>query len=366
MAFNPSFINLELVIYKYNKNRFKMKKLLIALNLLLLFSLSINAQEKKKYALYSAAFYNLENLFDYTHDQGKDDYEYLPDGKIGWDSIKYVSKLHNMAEVLSQIAKDKLPEGPAAIGLAEVENRRVLEDLLKQPALASSGYQIIHYEGPDERGIDCGFLYNPDLFKVTTSKLKPYVNVNDTVHKTRGFLIVSGVMANEKVTFIINHWPSRGADSPARIIAGEQVRAIKDSLLHENPASKIIIMGDMNDDPMDESMSQALGARREIKDVEQGGLYNPWWNTLVVKGMGTLTYKGKWNLFDQIVVSSNLLGDDRSSLKFCQNEIFYRNFMIQQDGYYKGSPKRTFGSGKWLNGYSDHLPTIIYLIKEVK
>jgi len=341
-----------------------MKKLLIVLNLLLLFSLSSNAQGKK-YALYSAAFYNLENLFDYTHDQGKDDYEFLPDGKNGWDSIKYVSKLHNMAQVISQLARDKQPEGPAFIGVAEVENRKVLEALVKQPALASTGYQFVHYEGPDKRGIDCGLIYNPALFQVTASKLDLYVNPNDTVHKTRGFLIVSGILADEKVTVIVNHWPSRGADSPARILAGQQVRVIKDSLLTADPASKVIIMGDMNDDPMDESMSQALGAKREIKDVEQGGLYNPWWNTLA-KGMGTLTYRGKWNLFDQIVVSSNLLGDDRSTLKFCQNEIFYRDFMIEQEGKYKGSPKRTFGGGTWLNGYSDHLPTIIYLIKEIK
>ncbi|WP_321437977.1 endonuclease/exonuclease/phosphatase family protein [uncultured Bacteroides sp.] len=341
-----------------------MKKLLIVLNLLLLLSLSSNAQGKK-YALYSAAFYNLENLFDYTHDQGKDDYEFLPDGKNEWDSIKYVSKLHNMAQVISQLARDKQPEGPAFIGVAEVENRKVLEALVKQPALASTGYQFVHYEGPDKRGIDCGLIYNPALFQVTTSKLDLYVNPNDTVHKTRGFLIVSGILANEKVTVIVNHWPSRGADSPARVLAGQQVRVIKDSLLTADPASKVIIMGDMNDDPMDESMSQALGAKREIKDVEQGGLYNPWWNTLA-KGMGTLTYRGKWNLFDQIVVSSNLLGDDRSTLKFCQNEIFYRDFMIEQEGKYKGSPKRTFGGSTWLNGYSDHLPTIIYLIKEIK
>ena len=241
----------------------------------------------------------------------------------------------------------------------------VLQDLFKQPSLAPTGYQFVHYEGPDKRGIDCALIYNPALFKVVSSQLNPYVNPDDTVHKTRGFLIVNGILANEKITVIVNHWPSRGAASPARVLAGKQVRAIKDSLLRANPADKIVIMGDMNDDPMDESMSNALGAKREIKDVEQGGLYNPWWNVLA-NGMGTLSYHGKWNLFDQIVVSSTLLGDDRSTLKFCQNEIFYRDFMIQQEGKYKGTPKRTFGGSTWLNGYSDHLPTIIYLIKEIK
>ncbi len=342
-----------------------MKKLLFVLNLLLFFSLSNYAQEKK-FALYSVAFYNLENLFDTIHDVGKDDAEYLPNAPIKWNSEKYLSKLKNMAEVISQLSRDKVPMGPVAIGVAEAENRRVLEDLVKQPALAPTGYKIVHYEGPDKRGIDCGFLYNPKLFKVTASKLAPYVYIDDTVHKTRGFLIVSGILAKEKVTFIVNHWPSRGADSPARVRAGEQVRVLKDSLLYEDPTMKIIIMGDMNDDPMDDSMSKALDAKRTISEVEEGGLYNPWWDVLVKKGMGTLTYRGKWNLFDQIVVSSNLLGDDKSTLKFYQNEIFARDFMFQHEGQYKGTPKRTFGGKVWLNGYSDHLPTIVYLIKEEK
>lgn len=343
----------------------EMKKLQILFICLFVLSLSGRAQEKK-FDFYSIAFYNQENLFDTIHDSGKNDYEYLPDGKNNWDTKKYTSKLKNMAEVISQLSKDKLGTTPVAVGLAEVENKRVLEDLLKEPALAPSGYQFIHYEGPDERGIDCALLYKPDQFKVTASKLVPYVNAEDTVHKTRGFLVVSGLLAGEKLTIIVNHWPSRGADAPARIIAGKQVRVLKDSLLKEDANSKIIIMGDMNDDPMDESMSQALGAKKEISEVEEGGLYNPWWNTLAEKKIGTLTYRGKWNLFDQIVVSSNLLGNDASTLKFCKHEIFARDFMIQQSGDYKGSPKRTFGGRIWLNGYSDHLPTIIYLAKAVK
>lgn len=346
-----------------------MKKLLILLNLLLLLSFSIHSQESKKekrFALYSVAFYNLENLFDTIHDSGKKDFEYLPDGTNKWNTMKYMAKLKNMSEVLSQLATDKLPMGPAAIGVAEVENRGVLEDLVKQPALASRGLQIVHFEGPDQRGIDCGLLYNPKMYTVQASKLIPYVNVNDTIHKTRGFLVVSGLLASERVHFIVNHWPSRGATAPARIIAGEQVRVIKDSLLREEPSSKVIIMGDLNDDPQDESISKALGAKRNMSDVEPGGLFNPWWETLVGKGVGTLTYRGSWNLFDQIIVSSNFLGNDRTTLKYFKNEVFMRDYMMQQEGKYKGSPKRTTGGGVWLNGYSDHLPTIIYLVKEVK
>lgn len=341
-----------------------MKKSLMTLGALFFFVLIIYGQERK-FAVYSAAFYNLENLFDTIHDPGKNDFEYLPDGKNKWNAMKYQAKLKNMADVLSKLATDKLPMGPAIIGVSEVENRRVLEDVLKQPALANRGYEIVHYEGEDRRGVDCAFFYNPKLFELEDSKLVPYVYINDTVHKTRGFLIASGKMAGEKMHFIVNHWPSRGAASPARERAAEQVRAIKDSLLNLDSAAKIVIMGDMNDDPMDKSMAVVLGAKRKQQEAGLTDLYNPWWDTLK-KGYGTLMYRGKWNLFDQIVFTGNLLGKDRSTLKYFKHEIFRRDFMFQTEGKYKGYPKRTHAGGVWLNGYSDHLPTIIYLIKEVK
>lgn len=341
-----------------------MKKSLITLGVLALFALLTYGQEKK-YALYSVAFYNMENLFDTIHDEGKNDYEYLPNGTNQWNTMKYQAKLKNMSEVLSMLSTDKLPMGPAIIGVSEIENYRVLEDLLKQPALADRGYRYIHYEGEDRRGVDCAFFYNPKLFEFTHSKLVPYVYINDTIHKTRGFLIASGYIAGEKMHFIVNHWPSRAAASATRERAGEQVKAIKDSLLREDATAKVVIMGDMNDDPMNKSMAVALGAKRKSADVGPTDLYNPWWDTLK-KGYGTLMYKGKWNLFDQIVFTGNLLGTDRSTLKFYKHEIHRRDFMFQKEGKYKGYPKRTQAGGVWLNGYSDHLPTIIYLIKEVK
>jgi hypothetical protein len=341
-----------------------MKKSLITFGLFTFFVLMVYGQEKK-YALYSVAFYNLENLFDTIHDEGKNDYEYLPNGANQWNTMKYKAKLKNMAEVLSKLSTDKLPMGPAIIGVSEIENYRVLEDILKQPALADRGYKYIHHEGEDRRGVDCAFFYNPKLFELTGSKLLPYIYENDTVHKTRGFLIASGTIAGEKMHFIVNHWPSRAAASPARERAGVQVKAIKDSLLREDPTAKVVIMGDMNDDPMDKSMAVSLGTKRKQMDVGPTDLYNPWWDTLK-KGYGTLMYRGKWNLFDQIVFTGNLLGTNRSTLKYYKHEIFRRDFMFQKDGKYKGYPKRTQAGGVWLNGYSDHLPSIIYLIKEVQ
>lgn len=336
-----------------------MKKSLMTLGVLALFVLMAYGQEKK-FALYSVAFYNMENLFDTIHDEGKNDYEYLPNGTNQWNTMKYKAKLKNMSEILSLLSTDKLPMGPAIIGVSEIENYRVLEDILKQPALADRGYRYVHYEGEDQRGVDCAFFYNPKLFELTNSKLVPYVYINDTIHKTRGFLIASGNIAGEKMHFIVNHWPSRAAASPARERAGEQVRAIKDSLLREDSAAKIVIMGDMNDDPMDNSML-TLGAKKYRKEVGKGDFFNPWWETLEDKGVGTLLYRGKWNLFDQIVLSSALL--KKKGLKYDHNEVFIREYLFQQDGKYKGSPLRTHGGKLWLNGYSDHLPTIIYLKK---
>ena len=329
---------------------------------------AIDAEAQKKYEVYSVGFYNLENLFDTIHDAGKNDYEFLPDGTNKWATMKYTNKLKNMATVLNEMSTDMLPMGLAAVGVSEIENYRVLDDLVKHPILSARGWDIVHIEGPDRRGVDCALLYNPKLFKPVASKLVPYTTEdNDTTYKTRGFLTVSGDMAGERVHIIVNHWPSRYASSPARERAGVLVKAVKDSLMAEQPNSKVIIMGDMNDDPDDKSMKTCLGAKREQNQIKKGSdLYNPWWNVLRKNGMGTLKYKGKWNLFDQIIISGNLVGKDRSTLKYYKPEIFSRSYMLQTEGKYKGSPKRTHAGGVWLNGYSDHLPVIIYLIKEQK
>ena len=318
---------------------------------------TVQGQEHK---LYSVAFYNLENLFDTIHDSGKNDYDFLPDGRYRWGSKKYEAKLKNLAQVLGSLGKDKVPQGPALIGVAEVENRNVLNDLTQQETIAN--YDFVHYEGPDKRGIDCALLYDPAQFKVKHSKLVLSVPFQgDTTHLTRGFLIVDGELAGEELCVIVNHWPSRGADSPVRIHAARQVKALKDSLMRENRRLKLIVMGDMNDDPMDESM-QALGAKKYPKQVKRRDFYNPWWVTLEDHHTGTLCYRDKWNLFDQIVISRPLL-KARRGLRYDSNEVYRPDYLFQKDGKYKGYPLRTHGGQTWLNGYSDHLPTLIYLIK---
>lgn len=352
------------------------KLFLCAAALLLTATLTMSNAQQKRYAVYAIGFYNVENLFDTIHDrvvvdgkvvEDKNDYEYLPDGANHWNTEKYQAKIHNMAYAISKMATDKLPKGPALIGLSEVENEGVLRDLLSQPELKDRGWKYVDIAGADRRGIECALLYNPRMFKFSHVKMVPYVYPpeDNGVHITRGFLTVTGRLAGEEVNVIVCHWPSRGATSPVRERAGRQVKAIKDSLLALNPDTKVIVMGDLNDDPDNRSL-QELGAKRSQKDVKRGDFWNPWWDTLRKQGVGTLKYDGKWNLFDQIVLSWNFLGNDDGTLKYWRHEVFNRDFLTQQEGQYKGSPKRTFAKGVWLNGYSDHYPTLVYLRKEVK
>ncbi|MBF1439016.1 endonuclease/exonuclease/phosphatase family protein [Hoylesella nanceiensis] len=329
------------------------------------------ASAQKKYSVYGVGFYNQENLFDTCHDEGKRDYDFLPTGSYKWNAMKYNHKLNNMSRALADMGTDVLPNiGCAIIGLAEVENSKALDDLIAQPALSARNYQYVHIEGPDRRGIDCALLYNPSLFSVKNTRLVPYVQKlkKDSAFYTRGFLTVSGTLADENVAVIVCHLPSRFSESFYRELGAEQVKAIKDSLLNDDPNCKVFVMGDMNDDPIDKSMAGILKGKGNIKDVNEGDMYNPWYNILVKEGVGTLLYQGSWNLFDQILVTPNLLNkDDKkdfSSLKFWKNQIFKRDYLFQTEGKYKGSPKRTTAGGVWLDGYSDHLPVVVYLVKE--
>ena len=362
-----------------------MKRHLWLLAALLMVSMAVSAQKKaaaseqKKFSVYAVGFYNQENLFDTCHDAGKNDYEYLP--AKGWNGMKYTNKLKNMSRVLADMGTDVLPNvGCAFIGMAEVENDNVLNDLIAQPALKSRGMKYCHIEGPDKRGIDCALLYNPALFSVKNVKLVPYVQelAKDSAFKTRGFLTVRGEMAGEDVAVIVCHWPSRFSTSFYRESGARQTKAVKDSLLRLNPQMKVFVMGDMNDDPTNKSMHEVLRAKPEIAEVGEGDMYNPWYNILAKEGKGTLFYSGAWNLFDQIVMTPNLLNKvvkkgkkevtekDYSTLKFWKNQIFRRDYLIQQEGQYKGAPLRTKAGGRWLNGYSDHLPVVLYLVKEKK
>ena len=364
--------NICLIFVGRNRNPNMMKKLNYIL-LAVVLTVALSASAQKKIGVYGVGFYNLENLFDTCHDEGKNDYQFLPSGSYHWNGLKYNHKLKNMARVLSELGTDQLPGiGCAVIGVSEVENSRALDDLVAQEPLRARNFKYVHIEGPDRRGVDCAMLYNPRFFQFDHAKLVPYVPEleKDSTYLTRGFLTVTGKLAGEEINVIVCHWPSRFATSFYRECAGRQVKVIVDSLLRDNPQGKVFVMGDMNDDPIDPSMTEGLNCRPEINKVVEGTMYNPWYNVLTKEKRGTLQYDGKWNLFDQIVLSPNLLNrdgkKDYSSLKYFKHQVFRRDYLMQTEGKYKGGTKRTHAGGVWLDGYSDHLPVVVYLTKEIK
>ena len=328
------------------------------------------------------AFYNLENLFDTIHDEGKNDYEYLPDGGNKWTSYKYENKVKNMAYAVSQLGTDYDPRGAACIGVAEVENIGCLNDLCAE-ANAKYGRRLkpILLEGPDRRGVDVGLLYDSVLFKPTKIdgyELKAHYGDGGVI-KSRLQLAVSGYLLSEgakgekfspeKIHMIVNHWPSRYggelSSRPGRDTAAMLCRQICDSIYRKEPKAKIIVMGDLNDDPDNHSCKDVMAARRHHKDVEPQGYFNTMWVHLD-NGTGTLYYNGSWNLFDQIIISEPLLNAkiEEGKWTYWKSQVFNKPFLTVQEGKDKGAPLRTTKAGVWQNGYGDHFPTMIYLIRK--
>ena len=320
----------------------------------------------KQYEAFGVAFYNLENLFDTINANGTYDKEFSPQGARQWNTEKYYKKLHNMAYAISQMATNSTPNGPALIGVSEIENISVLKDLVKQPEIRKWHLQIVHHDSPDRRGVDVGLLYNPRLFRVLNVTNATLSIADNPGFRTRDQMCVTGLLGGDKVSVIVNHWPSRlggqEQSSYLREAAAALSKHIADSVLALDPNQGIIVMGDMNDDPQDRSMAVALGARKKKEDVKPGEFYNPWW-AMLDKGIGTLAYKGQWNLFDQIVLSDYFLGDDRSRWCFFKAEVLNREFLKTKEGDRAGYPLRTFSGGAFLNGYSDHFPTQVFLVR---
>lgn len=314
-------------------------------------------------------FYNLENLFDTENDTLINDEEFLPDGDNHWTDDKYQEKLGNMAYAISQIGIETVPTGLSVLGVCEIENRKVLEDLIKQPTLKDRRYQIVHYDSPDKRGIDVGFLYNPAHFIVDTSytlNAEMYYGDGNRVY-TRDVLVVGGEFDGEKMTFLVNHWPSRRGgeveSSPRRVAMAKLNRNVVDSIQAMNPRAKIVIMGDLNDDPTSLSIKNGLMAPGKKRDAKKHGLYNPMYD-FYRRGEGSNAYRDNWSLFDQIIISEGLLNDKRG-YHFLKANVFNKRFLIQKTGQFKDYPFRTFSFGKYQGGYSDHFPTYIYLAKNI-
>lgn len=337
---------------------------------MLLILLNITAQENKRnFKIHTVAFYNLENLFDTINDVNKND-EASPIMEIRFNRGKiYREKVSNMAEVVSQIGFDITKRPPSILGICEVENRMVVEDLISDEKLKKYNYGIVHYESPDDRGIDVGLIYNKDVFKVKNSSSHDvFITGNNSSKRrnTRDQLVVSGYLDGELMHFIVNHWPSRGADETKRIAAAEVNNFIIDSLRNKYDSPKIITMGDFNDDPFDKSIKKILGAKKNINDVKKNDLYNPFETILVDEGVGSNAYRDKWQLFDQIILSKPFLDKDYKDYQLYKAGVFNKSFLINKKGKFKGYPFRSFSYGTFTGGYSDHLPPYIYLLKEIK
>lgn len=343
------------------------RKLLLPLLAALLTAMGVSAQSDPKQPLvYGVAFYNLENLFDTINNNGTYDLEFSPKGARQWNSEKYWSKINNLAYCISRMVTKNTPMGPAIIGVSEVENKSVLDDLVRAKDIRQWRLQVVHHDSPDRRGVDVGLLYNPRLFKVidvtnTTLRIPGYESF-----RTRDQMCVTGILGGDTVSVIVNHWPSRlggqERSSYLREAAAELSKHIADSLWAIRPNQGVIIMGDLNDDPQDKSCAVSLGAVRDQKGVAPHGFFNPWWRVLD-KGIGTLAYKSQWNLFDQIIVSGTLLRHNGASLSYSSCKVNNFDFLFDTEGKRQGYPKRTYASGAWLDGYSDHFPTIIFLHK---
>lgn len=341
--------------------------------LLAIISINTVAQEKRNFKIHTIAFYNVENLFDTINDINKND-EASPIMEIKFNRSEiYKKKVENMASVIADIGSDLVNKSPSIVGLSEVENRNVIEDLLNNKHLLNKNYDIVHYDSPDERGIDVGLIYNKDVFKVNSTKsheLIIYDNKSSKRNYTRDQLVVSGLLDNELIHLIVNHWPSRSGGEErsraGRMAAAELNKKIIDSLQNKYKNAKIITMGDFNDDPHDDSMKKILNAKKYIEDVKTNGIYNPMEVILSDQGIGSNAYRDVWQLFDQILVTEPFLNKKYDSYQFYKAGIFNKSYLINKAGRYKGYPFRSFSWGSFTGGYSDHLPPYIYLIKEIK
>lgn len=345
-----------------------LKRCLNLFALLLIFTffgvqpLSSQDQNPKTGNTFNIMFYNVENLFDTEDDPKINDEEFTPTALIPWTPERFQVKISHLAKVIKAI---NAPEFPDIIGLSEIENEFVLKKLTEAEEIEGIGYKIVHFDSPDERGIDVALLYNPATFTVTESK-PIHVDLPDN-DLTRDILYVRGntVTGNELHIFV-NHWPSRSGGTDVseskRKIAAQVLKTEVDNLLKKDSRSKILIIGDFNDEPSDKSLKDVLVAVQPENKTKKNCLYNLM-VPLQKKGQGSLYYDD-WDLFDQIIVSGNLISGKKINCNEDSVHIFDANWLMYKDPK-KGimRPSRTKGN-KYYGGYSDHLPVYLELHEE--
>jgi predicted extracellular nuclease len=316
---------------------------------------------KQRKNITTIGFYNVENLFDTKDNPKTFDDDFTSNGKKKWNHKRYKIKVKKLSSVISQLGMNRSKQPPALVGLVEVENAKVVSDLVNSTNLRKHHYGFAHYDSPDERGIDVALLYNKIAFEYLASETFPVFLENEKGERdyTRDILKVTGNLHGELVHVLVNHWSSRreGAAETEhkRITAAKTVRTIIDEIKETYFDAKIIVMGDFNDDPTSKSVKKHL-----VSD----DFHNPMESLLNREEIGTLTYNGKWNLFDQIIFSNNFLNKKKDSIYFKHAEVFNKEWLKIFKGKLKGSPFRTY-IGKWYQGgFSDHFPVYAFLKKD--
>lgn len=351
-----------------------MRKNIFLIVLVLISFSTVYSQNKveKNYQIRTIAFYNLENLFDTINDPLINDDEFTPNGTNRYTPEVYKDKLEKLARVLSEIGSDQSKNSPVIIGVCELENRSVLEDLVKTGKLKDKRWGIVHYDSKDSRGIDVALLYQERYFKPINHKTYDLPLYDEGKrYYTRDQLLVSGYLDGELIHLIVNHWPSRRGGEAASRPSREKAAALNVEIMSEirrnEPNAKIISMGDLNDDPVNSSLKNILKTESNYKKVDDGEIYNPF-EEMFKNGLNTLGYRDNINLFDQIFFTSTLVSNDKdyTSYRFYKAGIYNPSYVINKEGQYKGYPMRSYSFSTYAGGYSDHFPVYIHLIKEQK
>ena len=305
------------------------------------------------------AFWNVENLFDTIDDPHTDDEEFTPSGRNKWTAGRYYKKLERLSEVIALLGTTDSPQGAAVVGLCEVENDAVLDDLVAMLRSRNKNYSYVHRDGPDQRGIDVAMLYDAGRFRPDSIQSIRVDLPNG--HPTRDILVVSGELDREDVVFIVSHWPSRrGGEKntrPLRRSAAHAIKRITDSVFKMYPSKSVVVMGDLNDDPGGHT-ARLLTIPVTDSALKQPVLFNCM-EALFRQGIGTLAWNDRWNLFDQVLLSSHFL--DEQGWRLTKTLVHNENKLKNASGRYAGYPFRTFAAGVYYGGYSDHFPVYVVL-----
>jgi predicted extracellular nuclease len=337
------------------------KKNILILSILLFFTCFFAYTQKTAVI----GFYNVENLYDTVKDSIANDSEFLPDGAYQWTMERYRHKLKNLAYVISELGKEQ--GGVVVLGVCEVENEGVMNDLVAQESIKHLNYKVVHHDGPDYRGVDVAFIYQDARFEFISKTPFTLTLPDNPRYRTRDQLLLVGVLDHTDTLYLIaNHWPSkRGGEArsnPLRMAAAKLTRSIVDSLLNVNPNAKIVIMGDLNDNPNAKCITVGLNAKGKMADVKQFDIFNPMIK-MFKNGIGSYAYRDSWELIDQIMVSHALINSKPDTYGYKSAAVFRANFLLTKSGAYQGYPFRSYGGGSYQGGYSDHLPVYIVLQK---